>query len=98
MSAESLPPSGNVTLLFTDIADSSVMNDALGNTVYRASLLEPHHQRLRYAIAAHNGYEVKTIGDSFMVAFACPEDAIDCAETMQQRLNAPSPLKATDTA
>ncbi len=68
-----IPPAGRITLMFTDIADSSRMTRALGDGVYLRTMREPHCQRIRAAIAEHEGFEVKTGGDSFMIAFAAAE-------------------------
>src|SRR5438046_1125097 len=59
-------PAGKISLIFTDIEDSSRMTNALGNRVYLEDMRAPHQQRIRDAITAHNGYEVKTMGDAFM--------------------------------
>lgn len=45
-----------------------------------------HHELMRAQITAHNGYEVKTEGDAFMVAFQNPEDAIEWCLTTQELL------------
>jgi tetratricopeptide (TPR) repeat protein/class 3 adenylate cyclase len=90
------PPSGRVTLIFTDIEDSSRMTNALGE-VYRENLLPEHNRRVRAAAAAHNGYVVKTGGDSFMVAFEQPTDGVACAAAMQEAVTKPA-LTATDEA
>ncbi len=91
-------PTGTVTLMFTDIVGSTALRDALvavhgegeGNRVYGQRFLDPHNERIRGFIATHHGFEVKTIGDSFMVAFAQPEDAVRCAVDIQRSLrNAP---------
>jgi tetratricopeptide (TPR) repeat protein/class 3 adenylate cyclase len=83
-------------LLFTDIADSSRMNRALGNALYAERLRQPHNAYLRDVLEAHAGFEVKTIGDSFLVAFQSVDAALACAVAMQQRLAA-SPLTAEDS-
>ena len=41
------------------------------------------------AITAHHGYEVKTIGDAFMVAFDRADYALACAVAIQASLAAP---------
>ncbi|HEX3071272.1 MAG TPA: adenylate/guanylate cyclase domain-containing protein [Thermoanaerobaculia bacterium] len=87
-------PTGTVTLMFTDIVGSTALRDALvalhgegeGNRVYGQRFLDPHNERIRGFIETHRGFEVKTIGDSFMVAFAQPEDAVRCAVDIQRSL------------
>ena len=79
------PPSGRVTLVFTDIEDSSRMTTALGET-YLDHLLPQHHARIRSAVAAHRGFIVKTLGDSFMLAFQQARDAMECAVSIQEAM------------
>lgn len=88
------PPTGTVTLMFTDIVGSTALRDALvathgehdGDEQYRERFLEPHNARIRALLTTHRGFEVKTAGDSFMVAFASPEDAVVCAVDIQRSL------------
>ena len=79
------PPTGNVAIVFTDIKGSTAlwkrsagdMNDAM----------EIHNEVLRDACAETEGYEVKTIGDSFMVSFAKPGPAAAFALKVQEDLS-----------
>jgi predicted ATPase/class 3 adenylate cyclase len=88
------PPTGTVTLMFTDIVGSTALRDALvlahgesdGDRRYRAEILDPHNERIRGLLETHRGFEVKTNGDSFMVAFAQAEDAVVCAAEIQRSL------------
>ena len=48
--------------------------------------IEQHHRILRRSISRHSGYEVKTVGDCFMVAFKNVEDAVRFALDAQLRL------------
>jgi predicted ATPase len=75
-----------VTLLFTDIEGSTSLLDRLGREY--AGLLAQHHIIVRAAISAHDGYEVGTAGDSFFVTFARPDDAVACAQQVQEQLAA----------
>ncbi len=83
-----------MTILFTDIVGSTGLRDALvlkhgnerGNEDYRHQILDPHNARIRGILEAHDGFEVKTIGDSFMEAFAQPEQAVTCAAAIQRSL------------
>ncbi len=97
MAPEQSPPAGRITLLFTDLEDSSRMTNALGDATYQRAMREPHCERVRAAIAEHRGYEVKTIGDSFMVAFRYADDALACAAAIQKSLAEP-PITAPDKA
>jgi class 3 adenylate cyclase len=70
-------PSGTVTLLMSDIEGSTRLLQELGPEWTR--VLEEHHQRLREAFGAHGGAEVGVEGDSFLLAFATPADAVVAA-------------------
>ena len=74
---------GVLTILFTDLVRSTELLDSMGDEQW-----EPHRRRhfetVRRVVAAHNGEEVKTIGDSFMVVFTSPADAVSCAVAIQQ--------------
>ena len=77
-------PSGFVTILFTDIEGSTKLCDR-HQELFRGAL-ETHNRLMREAIKLHCGYEVKTIGDSFMVAFSEPLHAANCALEMQRSI------------
>ncbi len=87
------PPKGTVTVMFTDIVGSTALRDALvaehgedGNQRYRETCRDPHDARIRALLAEHNGFEVKTIGDSFMAAFDNASDGVLCAVAIQRSL------------
>jgi class 3 adenylate cyclase/ketosteroid isomerase-like protein len=76
-------PDGTVTLLFTDIEGSTPLAERLGDLRWLA-LLREHNAIVRHCIAQHGGFEVKTIGDAFMVAFGSARRAILCAIGIQR--------------
>ncbi len=78
-------PDGTVTLLFTDIEDSSVLNEKLGDIRWM-ELLRTHNQIVRSQAARHAGYEVKSYGDGFMFAFRSGREAIRCAIDLQRAI------------
>jgi predicted ATPase/class 3 adenylate cyclase/Tfp pilus assembly protein PilF len=80
------PPLGRVTLMFTDVEGSTARWEQYGARYGEA--LQVYERLTRACIAAHNGWEVKTVGDSFMVAFARPADAVRCAAAIHAALNA----------
>eukprot|EP01062_Namystynia_karyoxenos_P057251 TRINITY_DN4820_c1_g2_i1.p1 TRINITY_DN4820_c1_g2~~TRINITY_DN4820_c1_g2_i1.p1 ORF type:complete len:910 (+),score=189.10 TRINITY_DN4820_c1_g2_i1:93-2732(+) len=63
-----------VTISFTDIQSSTELWEAHPQGMYEG--LATHNKLLREVYEACNGYEVKTIGDSFMVAFDSPSDGL----------------------
>jgi predicted ATPase/DNA-binding SARP family transcriptional activator len=78
-------PAGTVTLLATDIEGSTPLLSELGPMAYAEALAE-HRSVLRNAFAAHEGIEVDTQGDAFLVAFARASDAVAAAAEAQSEL------------
>ena len=84
---------GTVTLFFSDIEDSTALNDRLGDEAW-VRVLAAHDQLLRSRIDKYRGQVVKTAGDGFMVAFRDAEAACraalgiqkDLGRTLEQRL------------
>eukprot|EP01065_Artemidia_motanka_P029497 TRINITY_DN35603_c0_g1_i1.p1 TRINITY_DN35603_c0_g1~~TRINITY_DN35603_c0_g1_i1.p1 ORF type:complete len:1586 (+),score=448.81 TRINITY_DN35603_c0_g1_i1:74-4759(+) len=74
-SERSHPAGPEVTIVFTDVESSTKIWEACGDTMGEA--LSIHNTVLRDSIAGNAGYEVKVIGDAFMVAFDTPEDAVN---------------------
>ena len=78
-------PDGTVTLLFSDIEGSTAMTDRLGDN--RAQEVFGIHNRLvRHHISAHGGFEVKSMGDGFMVAFSSARRGLNAAIDIQRDL------------
>ena len=77
-------PTETVTLMFTDIEKHTKMWEQIGDDFM--PILEEHNTILRSAAEKHNGYEVKTEGDAFMLAFAKASDAVLCAVEAQLAL------------
>jgi class 3 adenylate cyclase len=76
-------PDGTVTLMFSDIEDSTVLTERLGDQAWQ-ELLRRHNGLIREQIKAHDGFEVKTMGDGFMVAFQSAKKGLDCAIAIQR--------------
>lgn len=74
-----------VTLLFTDLAGSTELLGRLGEDGAE-DLRHTHFALLREAAAAHDGREVKTLGDGLMVAFGSALSGVACAVAMQRRV------------
>jgi class 3 adenylate cyclase len=78
-------PDGTVTILFTDLEGSTALTERLGDR--RAyEVLRVHNAAVREQVAAHGGFEVKSQGDGFMVAFQSARDALACAVAIQRAL------------
>ena len=78
-------PDGTVTIMFSDIEDSTVLTERLGDQAWQ-DLLRKHNALIREQLQAHGGYEVKTMGDGFMVAFQSAKKGLDCAIAIQTRV------------
>lgn len=76
---------GTVTLLFTDIEGSTERNAVLGDREWM-SMLRQHHDVVREQVAASGGFEVKSMGDGFMLAFASARKALQCAIDIQRAI------------
>ncbi len=71
--------------MFTDIEDSTGLNQSLGDEAYRA-LLEQHNELIRRQLESFHGVEVATEGDSFFAVFTDPVGAMDAAIAIERDL------------
>jgi class 3 adenylate cyclase len=78
-------PDGTVTIIFSDIEGSTEKTDRLGDKAWMKVLRE-HNAIVRKQIKAHSGFEVKSEGDGFMLAFQSARKALDCASAIQRAL------------
>jgi class 3 adenylate cyclase len=76
-------PDGTVTILFSDIESSTEMTERLGDQRWM-ELLGEHNAIVREQVAAHDGFEVKSQGDGFMLAFQSARRALQCAAEIQR--------------
>ena len=77
---------GTVTLVFTDIEDSTPLAVQLGDAAW-ISILNDHHRIIASAATSHGGEVVKTLGDGAMLAFGSSREAVRAAIEIQQRLD-----------
>jgi class 3 adenylate cyclase len=78
-------PDGTVTLLFTDIEGSTALNERVGDRRW-IEVLRMHNAIVREQVSAHGGFEVKSQGDGFMIAFSSARRALACAIGIQRGL------------
>jgi len=78
-------PTGTVTFLFTDIEGSTTLWEQHHDSMERAH--KRQEQIIRDAVARHNGYTYKMIGDAFQIAFATATHAITAALDAQRALH-----------
>jgi|GEM_PF-4239442 len=72
--------------LFTDIVDSTAIQNRLGTDAY-LRLLARHDALYREAVvAAHGGRIVEKTGDGFLTELASPSDAVNAALHFQASL------------
>ena len=76
-------PDGTVAILFSDIEDSTILTERLGDERW-LEVLREHNTIFREQIDRHEGYEVKSQGDGFMLAFPDPCEALECAIDVQR--------------
>ncbi|MGB6208270.1 adenylate/guanylate cyclase domain-containing protein [Mycobacterium sp.] len=67
-----------VTLLFTDLVESTMMAKRLGDVAWR-DVLSAHYEATRVALERHHGHEVNTTGDGLLATFDGPAAALRCA-------------------
>ena len=80
----------SVAIVFTDIKGSTSLWDCCAEGMEDG--MRVHNQAIRQCIAKWNGYEVKTIGDSFMVALDTAMAGLEFALDVQRELrDAPWP-------
>jgi class 3 adenylate cyclase len=80
-------PDGTVTILFSDIEASTALNERLGDVRW-LELLREHNRLVRDQVQACGGFEVKSQGDGFMIAFPSARRAIQCAQAIQDAVAA----------
>ncbi|HEX2212329.1 MAG TPA: adenylate/guanylate cyclase domain-containing protein, partial [Mycobacterium sp.] len=80
-----LAPSGKVVIMFSDIEESTALNERIGDRAW-VRLIGKHDKMVRRHVKNHSGYVVKSQGDGFMVAFAQPEQAVRCSMDVQRSL------------
>ncbi|KAL5113515.1 hypothetical protein ACEQ8H_008600 [Pleosporales sp. CAS-2024a] len=77
-------PTGEVSLVFTDIKNSTVLWDTY--PIAMRSAIKMHNELMRRQLRIIGGYEVKTEGDAFMVAFRTVTSALLWCFTIQSLL------------
>ncbi len=78
-------PDGTVTVLFSDIEASTALNERIGDVRW-LELLREHHAIVREQVHQHGGFEVKSQGDGFMIAFPSARRAVECARAIQRSI------------
>ncbi|MGI9606381.1 MAG: nuclear transport factor 2 family protein [Acidimicrobiales bacterium] len=71
-------PDGTVSIVFTDVEDSTRLAEQLGDLRW-VDVLHWHHRIVVESATKSRGFVVKSMGDGYMLAFASASDAISCA-------------------
>jgi len=80
---------GTLTVLFTDLKDSTRMYREIGDATAFGRVMS-HFDVLKQVIADEDGALVKTIGDAVMAVFRRPAGAVRAMLNAQQRLGSPA--------
>lgn len=78
------PTTGTIALIFTDVEGSTKLWDLNKGVMQKA--LEIHHDVIRSCIDHYSAYEVKTVGDAFMIAVDSADKAVLLANSIQMAL------------
>jgi adenylate cyclase len=80
-------PDGTVSLVFSDIEGSTVLNRRLGDEEW-VRVIRAHDEVAARTVSRNGGQIVKTQGDGFMAAFRTPEGAVGAAVALAPELQA----------
>jgi class 3 adenylate cyclase len=84
--SESTAADGTVTLVFTDIVDSTVLNTRLGDRAWMETVRR-HHDVIGETVGRHGGRVVETQGDGSLLAFASARRAVASARDIQTAIS-----------
>jgi len=73
-----------VTVLFSDIVDSTLLNQEVGDAK-ALEILKVHNKIYRDCLIEHSGKEIKHTGDGIMASFTSVANAADAAIEMQKK-------------
>ena len=79
---------GSLTILFSDIENSTALNEQMGDRSW-VKVLGVHDRMVRRPVERSGGYVVKSQGDGFMIAFADAEVAVRTALDIQDSFASP---------
>lgn len=77
---------GTVTIVFTDIVDSTAMLSRLGDAAW-VEVIRRHNEVIRAITAEHGGRVIETQGDGSMLAFSSARRAVACAQEIRRGID-----------
>ena len=80
-----LAPDGKVVIMFSDIEESTALNERIGDRSF-VKVIEAHDRQVRRLVRKNDGHVVKSQGDGFMMAFADPAARCGARVAMQHAL------------
>src|SRR5580658_3023816 len=80
--------SGTVTLLFSDLVNSTEHLQRAGDETGQR-LFQAHHKLISDAITSTGGEELEWLGDGALAAFSSSADAVRCAISIEQTARRP---------
>ncbi len=96
LTAALLPQQGeSLTILFTDIEDSTNLTERLGDLQWER-IIDQHNEVVREELHRHAGFEVKLTGDGFLIAFADGMNALRCAARVQDQVTQLAALRGAN--
>jgi adenylate cyclase len=84
--SSNLAADGTVTIIFTDIVDSTVLIARLGDHAW-LDVIRRHNAVITDLTAQHGGTVVETQGDGSMLAFSSARRAVACAQAIQHGID-----------
>lgn len=81
-----LAPDGRVAIVFSDIEESTALNERIGDRAW-VRLIDRHDKMVARHVKHHRGHIVKSQGDGFMIAFAKADEAVRCSMDVQRELS-----------
>jgi class 3 adenylate cyclase len=90
-------PDGTITVFFSDIQDSTTLNEQLGDAEW-VKVLAAHEKVVRGCVDKQSGHVVKSQGDGFMVVFPEPAAGVRAAVALQKVLHNGAPRRLRTNA
>ena len=84
--SSTLAADGTVTIVFTDVVDSTVLTTRLGDHAW-LDVIRRHNAVINDLTAQHGGTVVETQGDGSMLAFSSARRAVACAQAIQHGID-----------